>query len=102
MKKNIQFYLPFSSGFTLLKGTQLILFCLLLQQFMFGQQFQKTHIPGTTCIDCPKPVLKQRGGNGSVQNGNASLGVTYNNTACGLNYTGGSVVLQKRSGPAGI
>jgi gliding motility-associated-like protein len=102
MKKNIQFYSSFFFGFNLLKGTQIILFCLFFQQFMFSQEFQKTHIPGTSCIDCPKPVLKQRGGNGNVQNGNASLGVTYNNTACGLNYTGGSVVIQQRSGSAGI
>jgi len=35
----------------------------------------------------------------TVQNGNSALGVSYNNTACGLNYVQASVLIEQRSVP---
>jgi gliding motility-associated-like protein len=99
MKQITRGFLSISSLPLSIKSIALILF---FQCSVFAQQLQKTHIPGTSCIDCPKNSSAQKIGNGSVQNGNAGLGVTYNNTACGLNYAGGSVVLQQRSTSASI
>lgn len=59
------------------------------------------YVPGTTCISCPvAPAPK--GQTPTPQNGNATLGTTYTNTACGLNYTSGSVKLGRRGTIGGV
>ncbi|HXB40771.1 MAG TPA: hypothetical protein VNZ49_09530, partial [Bacteroidia bacterium] len=68
----------------------------------FAQNPKEKHIPGTTCFQCEKNSTNARSSDPTVLNGNASLGVTYNNSACGLNYVAGSVVIQQRSTSAGI
>ncbi|MCZ8286589.1 MAG: hypothetical protein O9353_14150, partial [Bacteroidia bacterium] len=57
------------------------------------------YIPGTTCITCAQ---SSKGAAPTPQNGNATLGTTYTNTACGLNYTSGSVKLGKRGTIGGV
>ncbi len=57
------------------------------------------YVPGTTCISCP---VVPKGGSPTPQNGNATLGMSYTNTACGLNYTSGSVKLGRRGTVNGV
>ncbi len=59
------------------------------------------YVPGTTCISCPQ-VQAPKGGSPTPQNGNATLGTSYTNTACGLNYTSGGVKLGRRGTIAGV
>ncbi len=59
------------------------------------------YVPGTTCISCPV-VQAPKGPAPTPQNGNATLGTSYTNTACGLNYTSGSVKLGRRGSINGV
>ncbi|MFI5150662.1 MAG: hypothetical protein ACHQRM_13065, partial [Bacteroidia bacterium] len=54
------------------------------------------HIPGTSCTNCPHPASVRKT-NPGILDGNGSDGLSYNNTACGLNYTIGSVVIEQRT-----
>jgi len=57
------------------------------------------YVPGTTCISCP---TVPKGASPTPQNGNATIATSYTNTACGLNYTSGSVKLGRRGSINGV
>lgn len=59
------------------------------------------HVPGTTCISCPQAPAP-KGAAPTPQNGNATIATSYTNTACGLNYTSGSVKLGRRGSINGV
>ena len=74
-----------------MKRTGLIYFaCLLLASEAIAQN--NLSLPGT----CGFSQSRNDNGGHSVGNGNASLGQTYNNTACGLNYVTSSAKITTR------
>ncbi|MFI5150108.1 MAG: PKD domain-containing protein [Bacteroidia bacterium] len=59
-------------------------------------------IPGASCPSCKQHANASRAQNPHPLNGNGSLALNYTNTACGLNYVTGSVVLEQRTVTNGI